>query len=143
MDGVRNLEVDVGDFCATYVDFEVFVLRASGGGSVEEDGAVQHFALVKCGGEEGGGFVDVLGDHDRQVLATVGRNAAIITGSHIVRIGKDHDFIEMAQLTFVADRIDIGAAGRDKPLTISGNAHVAVVGHGSSALLTGKLLFEE
>lgn len=53
MDGVRNLEVDVGDFCAAYVDFEVFVLRASGGGSVEKDGAVQHFAFVKCGGEEG------------------------------------------------------------------------------------------
>lgn len=53
MDGVRNLEVDVSDLCAGYVDFEVFVLCACRGGSVEEDCAVQHFALVKCSGEEG------------------------------------------------------------------------------------------
>lgn len=95
MDGVRNLEVDVGDFCAAYVDFEVFVLRASGGGSIEKDGAVQHFAFVKCGGEEGRGFVDVLGDHDRQVLATVGADAAVIAGSHVVGVGQNHDFVEV------------------------------------------------
>lgn len=53
MDGVRNLEVDVGDFGAGNVDFEVFVLSTCGRGSVEKDGAVQHFAFVKCCGEEG------------------------------------------------------------------------------------------
>jgi len=65
VDGMGDLEVDVGDFCTGDVDFEVFVLGPSGKGSVEENGAVEHFAFVKCGGQEGGGFVDVLGDHDR------------------------------------------------------------------------------
>lgn len=53
MDGVGDLEIDVGYFCAGNVDFEVFVLSASGGGAVEEDCALQHFAFVKCGGQQG------------------------------------------------------------------------------------------
>lgn len=90
-----DLEVDVGDFCAGNVDFEVFVLSTCGRGSVEENGAVQHFAFVKCGGQEGRGFVDVLGDHDRQVLATVGSDAAVIAGGHVVGVGQNHDFVEV------------------------------------------------
>lgn len=85
----------MGDFCAGYVDFEVFVLRAGGRGSIEEDCAVEHFALVKCGGEEGRGFVDVLGDHDWQMFATIGGDAAVIAGGHVVRVGQNHDFVEV------------------------------------------------
>lgn len=143
MDGVGDLEVDVGDFCTGDVDFEVLVLCASGRGSVEENGAVEYFAFVKCGGQEGRGLVDVLGDHDRQVLATVGGDAAVIAGGHVVGVGEDHDFVEVAQLAFVADRICVGATGGNKALSVSGNAHIAVVGHGCPALLNGKLLFEE
>jgi len=77
------------------------------------------------------------------VLATVGGDAAVIVGSHVVGVGQDHDFVEVTQLAFVADRICVGATGGDQTLSVSGNAHVAVVGHGCSALLNGELLFEE
>lgn len=79
-----DLKIDVSVFCAGYVDFEVFILSAGGGGSVEEDCAFQHFAFVKSGGQKRGGFVDVLGNHDWQVLASVGANATVIAGGHVV-----------------------------------------------------------
>ena len=79
-----NLKIDVGDFGAGYVDFEIFVLGAGERGSVEKYCAFQHFALVKSGGEKRGGFVDILGNHDWQVLASVGANATVIAGGHVV-----------------------------------------------------------
>lgn len=84
MNGVGNLKIDVGDFGAGYVDFEIFVLGAGGRGSVEKYCAFQHFAFVKCGGQERGRLVYVLGDHDWQVLASVGANATVIAGGHVV-----------------------------------------------------------
>jgi hypothetical protein len=103
MNGVGDLKIDVGDFGTGYVDFEIFVLSAGGRGSVEKYCAFQHFAFVKCGGQERGGFVDVLGDHDWQVLAPVGANSTVIASGHVVCVGQHHDFIQVTQLAFVAD----------------------------------------
>jgi len=51
VDGVRDLNVYQGDLRASKLDFVIFVLAAGGGCSIEVEGALHFFALMKCAGE--------------------------------------------------------------------------------------------